>query len=167
MAKEDAKGIGGWLWVFLFTLVASAILNFIVGIADISTVLKSQETTQIYNYGLAFLDFLYFSGLIGFALYAYYSFVKLKSNAVSLGKMFLILIFLSNILVLVFSKVTGEPLASRSLFYSVIWFLYLTYSKRVENTFPVQNRETYPMDKLYFFTVLAFPFVFYFLALTN
>ena len=42
--------------------------------------------------------------------------VKLKPNAISLGKMYLILIFLSNLIGVIFSGVIGEPLASETSF---------------------------------------------------
>ena len=127
-------------------------------------------------YGLTFLDILYFGGIIGFAIYLIYSLVKLKPNAVSLGKMYLILIFLSNLIGVIFSGITGEPLASensfldssqmifRSLIFSVIWFLYLKYSKRVNNTYPQEKRKTYAIDKVFFFSILAIPLVIYLLA---
>ena len=175
-SKEEIRGIGGWLSFFIFSLIASSVLNFILGAIDISSIFEDKTVSLTYLYSLAFLDFLYFGGLIGFAIYTIYSLVKLKPNAISLAKMFLILIFLTNLIGVVFSGVSGEPLAGetsyfdstsiifRSLIFSVIWFLYLTYSKRVNNTYPKEKRKSYVIDKVFFFSILAIPFVIYLLA---
>ncbi len=174
--KEEIKGVEGWLSFFIFTLIVSCVINFIMGIIDVSSIFEDKTLPLTYLYGLAFLDFLYIGGLIGFAIYTIYSFVKLKPNAVFLGKMYLILIFLTNFIGVIFSGVTGEPLANetsfldsssmifRSLIFSVIWFLYLTYSKRVNNTYPKEKRKSYVIDKVFFFCILAIPLVIYLLA---
>ena len=174
--KEKVQGVEGWLSFLIFSLVVSCVLNFIFGIADISSIFENQELSYIYLYGLTFLDILLFGGIIGFAIYVIYSLVKLKPNAVSLGKMYFILTFLSNLIGVIFSSVTGEPLASensffgssqiifRSLVFSLIWFLYLTYSTRVNNTYPKEKRKSYMIDKILFFSILAIPLVIFSLA---
>lgn len=171
--KIEIKGIGGWLSFFLFGLFVSIIINLIAGISDISGILETVGLSKAWIYSLAFLDVLYFGGLIAFTIYTIQAFSKLKENAVSLGKMYLILIFSTNLISVIFSAFAGEPIATetsyldssqmvvRSLVYSVIWFLYLTLSKRVSNIFPKENRKTKIFDKLFFFAIIAIPIVIY------
>lgn len=171
--KIEIKGIGGWLSFFLFGLFVSIIINLIAGISDISGILETAGLTKTWIYSLAFLDVLYFGGLIAFTIYTIRAFSKLKENAVSLGKMYLIMIFSTNLISVIFSLFTGEPIATetsyldssqmvvRSLVFSVIWFLYLTFSKRVNNTFPKENRKTKTFDKMFFFAIIAIPIVIY------
>lgn len=171
--KIEIKGIEGWLSFFLFSLFVSIIINFIAGISDISGIFETAGLTNSWLYSLVFLDILYFGGLIAFTIYTILAFSKLKENAVSLGKMYLILIFSTNLISVIFSALTGEPIATetsyldssqivvRSLVYSVIWFLYLSLSKRVSNTFPKESRKTNTFDKLFFFAIIAIPIVIY------
>ncbi|MDD2516045.1 MAG: DUF2569 family protein [Candidatus Gracilibacteria bacterium] len=171
--KIEIKGIRGRLSFFLFGLFVSTIINLIVGISAISGMIETTGLPKSWIYSLAFLDVLYFGGLIAFTIYTILAFLKLKENAVSLGKMYLILIFFSNLISVIFSAFTGEPIATetsyldssqivvRSLVYSVIWFLYLIISKRVNNTFPKENRKTKTFDKLFFSAIIAIPIVIY------
>jgi len=151
--KIEIKGIGGWLSFFLFGLFVSIIASIIVGISDISGILETAGLAKAWVYGFTLLDALYFGGLSAFAIYTFKAFLKLKENAVSLGKMYLILIFSTNLVSVIFSAFTGEPIVAetsyldssqmvvRSLVFGVIWFLYLTFSKRVNNTFPKENKD--------------------------
>jgi len=169
-SKEHLKGIGGWLSFFIFTLIISLILNFIVGISDISTVSESGDIALII------LDVILWLAFIGFNIYTIYVLVKVKENAISVAKMYVALVFLTNILGVIFAFFTGGPIASeesyldsstiiiRSLIYSIIWFLYLIYSKRIENTYPKKERKSHTIDKIWFFVILAIPLVIYFLA---
>ncbi len=173
--KEEIRGVGGWLSFFIFGLIVSCVITLIAGISYIPAIFENKVLSLAYLYGLTFLEILYYGGMIGFAIYLIYSLVKLKPNAVSLGKMYLILIFLTNLIGVIFSGTTGEPLASenpfldsssmvfRSLVFSLIWFLYLTNSKRVNNTYPQEKRKTYAIDKVFFFSILAIPFAIYLL----
>ncbi len=86
------------------------------------------------------------------------------------------LIFLTNFLWIIFSIIANQPIASetsffdsgatifRSLIYSGIWFPYLTFSKRVKNTYPEKQRKTHALDKTLFMTIIATQVIMYFLA---
>ena len=176
-SKEEVKGVGGWLSFFIFTSCMSIILNFIVGIEEVSSIVSDTEVLASTKLWLVPLDTLLFIGLIGFTVYTIFSLIKLRPNAVSLAKMYLILTFLTNLMGMIFSGVTGELqlLDVMAMFEllaellamviaGVIWFLYLTYSKRVNNTYPKEKRESYAIDKVFFFSILAIPLVIYLLA---
>lgn len=173
-SKKEAKGVGGWLSFFIFTLFISVILNVISGIEDVSSVISDPELLFSTKLWLVPLDALLFIGLIGFTIYTIFSLIKLKPNAVSLAKLLLILTFVTNLLLVIFTSVSGEQIPEsgfidstlifRSLFFGVIWFLYLTYSKRVKNTYPISTRKTYTVDKIMFFSIAAIPIAIYLLA---
>lgn len=175
--KKEVKGIGGWLSLFVFMLFASIFLHLVLAIIDIGAIIEETTLTGPYLYGFLFFNILFYLFIIIFAIITIYAFLKLKANAVSLGKMYLILIFLTNLIVVAFSILIGEPIDAqasyfdnsitifRSMLFSVIWFLYLTYSKRVKNTYPIDERKTYTKDKILFAVILAIPIVMYSLSL--
>lgn len=164
--EAKPKKIGGLLSFFLFTIFASIVLTVITGINDVSAVLKIPELTKIWQNIIALLDIIYFAGFIGFMIYTIHSFSTLKSNAVSLGKMYLTLTLSINLIGLISSTFNGETMttgdflevhksAIRGLIYGTIWLLYLAISKRVHDTFPVEKREVKRNDKIFFSVILA------------
>lgn len=171
-SKEELKGVGGWLSFFIFTLVVSIVIDFIVGIEDISSVVSATDILTSSKIWLGTLDVLFFAGIIGFIMYTIYSLSTLKPNAVSLAKMALVMTFTNNLLLVIFTSISGQEIPEstifsnssvliRSLIFSVIWFWYLSVSKRVKNTYPPQTRKTYTIDKILFFGILAIPIVIY------
>lgn len=174
---KNLNDLGGWLALFIFTLFVSIVLNIIVGFGDVVTIFNLQILIKGWAYVLAFLDVLYFGGLIAFIIYAIYSFLKLKPNAVFLGKLFLILIFTVNLISTSYVLSSGisvydgslrsfieSQLLFRSVIYSIIWFLYLSLSKRVETVFPKKNRRQKTFDKVFFGAILAIPIAIYIVA---
>ena len=170
MPKEQLKGIKGWLSFFIFVLVVSQILNLIGGFNDLSSAISTSLIS------IVILDVLYWIAFIGLGIYTIYSLAKIKKNAVSLAKMYTSLVFLTNLMGVIFSFITNSPLASetsylngstiiiQSLIFGVVWFLYLTYSKRVRNTYPIKERRVYILDKIWFFFILAVPLIIFLLA---
>ncbi len=90
--------------------------------------------------------------LIIFAGYTVYSVSKCKSNAVGLAKMLLIIYIINNFLGLFIPAQfpTIIPLITCSL-----WLIYFFKSKRVKNTFPINKRQTYLVDRVIFGILLA------------
>jgi hypothetical protein len=174
--NAETKGIGGLLSFFLFSIFVSILINIYAGISDISSISGMADLANSWRFGLIIIDVLYFGGLIVFSIYTILAFSKFKSNAVSLGKMFLSLIFISNLLSVIYSLLTGVAIASetslidsgqmvsRSLLFSIIWFAYLSLSKRVENTYPKSQRVSKPIDQFVFGVILLFPIVIFVLG---
>lgn len=157
--KAQTKGIGGWLSFFIFSLFGSVLLNIISGTKDMSGIMETAGLAETWKYALVTIDFIYFATFILLISYAILAFLHLKPNAVALGKMIMITIFLTNLTSIIFSYTTGDltigtspldegTMAFRGLFYSVIWFTYLTLSERVNNTFPKENRKINIFEKI-------------------
>jgi len=103
----------------------------------------------------------------------------LKPNGISLAKMYLILIFLTNLIVIIFVASIGIPLVGKnsyfggidllieSLLFVVIWFLYLTFSKRVKSTYPAEKRKFSLSVKVFFFFMLVIPLAVFLLIYTG
>jgi hypothetical protein len=97
------------------------------------------------------LGIMYLTGSLIFGLYTLLAFFRKKENAIALGKMYLILLLVDNLLVLIVSAIADTSTldiitqkdtirAIWGMFYSVLWFLYLIHSERVKNTYPVEKR---------------------------
>jgi hypothetical protein len=161
--------INGWLSFFLFSISLGGIL----------TLIQAFTTFNISNYEIGggvlvtyigvVTDVLFTSGLLIFCTYTLYSFLNYKRNSVGIGKLYLILLFFSNILALYGGMESGfeensffgsSTQIARSLIFSVIWFLYLMLSKQVNEVFPKQNRVVYKRDKILFGLIILIPILY-------
>jgi len=152
MTKDrKLNGVGGWLGFFIFSLIITLLLNLYISFDDINSSIGYLGTISLI------LLFIYYIGSIGYNAYAIYVLTSKKNNAVSVAKMFLVLMFASNFIGILFSTLTNTDLTPgpRNLLYCLIWFLYLTYSKRVINTYPIKSRITKCFDEITFFIILA------------
>lgn len=158
-SKKVEKGIGGWLAFFIFTLAISIPLNLFFGVLGVLADLSDPTFSFPSNLIFIFLDVVLVVGVIGFLFYSIYSLYKIKSNAVSVAKMALGILFFSNCFPLIVSLIVGDYLdvasSIRWLIYPIIWFLYLTNSKRIEATYPTKERATYKRDIILFLIVIA------------
>ncbi|MDD3284079.1 MAG: thioredoxin domain-containing protein [Patescibacteria group bacterium] len=162
--NNKLKGMGGWLSFFILSLIISNVLTIIEGAKDISLILSFPYLVSWMPYFLILLDVLIFGSVIAFGAYAIYSFIKLKPNAVHLGKMYLIIVFLNNVMPFIFSGETISydegSVVSRALGYCITWFLYLSLSERIKNTFPKEKRKIKKIDKILFFIVIIIALIF-------
>lgn len=160
--NKSFKGIEGWLQFFVFSLFISIVLVSIGAVQDISMILSIKGLSSEWMYNLIGFDILYFSAVILFIIYVIQSFIKLKPNAISLAKMYLVFLFINNVFNFLFWTsaeslfwTNNESNILRSIVWAIIWFLYLTYSKRVNNTFPKKERVIKLFDKIYFIFLLV------------
>jgi len=170
-SSKHLVGVDGWLAFFIFGLVVSIIVNFITGVEDFNSIISGREFTFSNKIWLGTLDILLYLGIILFQAYTIYALSKIKHNAVTLAKLSLVIILVVNISTLIVFQLVDEPLEGtnifgsstflfRSFIFCTIWFLYFTYSKRVKNTYPVANRTTPTLDKIFFSVMIAIPLVF-------
>jgi len=173
--KKNVTGVAGWLGFFVFTLAMAIPLNLMIGVSDVFSIIDNPENTTSVVWALVPIDILLFAGIIFFAIYSIILLVKRKPNAIVVAKMYLIILFVNNAFYVLFSTVSGDTTDSssilsdsmiiRSLFYTLIWFLYLSFSKRVKNTYPKDQRKTFPFDIIAFVIILAIPATIYIFAL--
>lgn len=79
--------------------------------------------------------------LLALAIYTIYAFLQRKPNAVYLAKVYIAAVFISNVITLFSGEFEESGMGSmprliRSLIWSIVWFLYLTTSKQVNNIIP-------------------------------
>ena len=86
------------------------------------------------------------------ALYTILAFLNKRSNAVFLGKSYLIIIFLSNLLLLLGGDYGDYgwgslPQILKALIFGIVWFVYLCLSEQVSDLFPKEERKILSRDK--------------------
>lgn len=128
--QTSDERIGGWLVVYLFAMNIGAVVSFF--------------TSLIYagTYEYSSWDVMFSGMLLALSVFATIRFINKKSDAIFLGKSYLVACVLINLFVLIVGDNTSEEINKlvRSLGYSLIWFVYLSYSKQVNRLFPKDTR---------------------------
>ena len=114
-------GIGGWMYLFAFSIVSTILIIIAQTFQGDQLVVKSI---------ILRLDVLVFGVIAGYTLYSLFS---LKENAISLVKSYLIINLASGVLNFL---ITNTPNSlGWDLVYPTIWGIYFSKSNRVKNTF--------------------------------
>ena len=155
MPNPYNTSIHGWLKVFLILQFAGACL----AIAILGVTLKGVKLdfNSLLAYTTLFVTILAF----GFTCYLIYAFVKIKCNAVFLGKASMVIGFISNLAMLILL----EKIDTNSIYGmagAILWFLYLTYSKQVNDIFPKGFRKALKRDYYIIAAYFLFPILFFF-----
>lgn len=150
--SQKDREVSGWLSFFLFVVGLGAVATIIFSIAEFSLDSYDMGVGSLITYLFASFDIIYTLGIAGLALYTIMAFLNKRPNAVFLGKSYLIVIFLSNLLLLVEGDFAEYGLGSLSqivkvLIWGIIWFLYLSFSKQVADIFPKIERKILKRDK--------------------
>lgn len=90
------KYVRGWLSFFLFVVGFGSLFSLIMSIVGFSSVDNVGFITCLFSG----IDILFSLGLVALAGYTIYAFLYIRPNAVFLGKLYVIIIFISNMLVL-------------------------------------------------------------------
>lgn len=158
--NEDSP-IRGWLVFFCFAMGLGAIL---AGMYNIF----SGDFYQDYG-GSFWLKAVDVSiGVIGLIIAAYtiYAIIKRKNNAVFFAKAYVVMVFVTNLIVLLFnfteegSYMTSMRRTISSLIWGVIWFLYLIFSEQVNTRFPKEKRVAGAKEWLIVLSMLYVPLFF-------
>lgn len=147
--------IGGWLSFFLFSTYAGGLISAIYPIATFNPVEYGSTMLAISDVVLGIL-------LCVLAFYTLYSFCQRKTNAVFLGKLYIVITFASNLLLLFAGDYESKGMGSlpqivRSLFWGIIWFSYLCVSRRVNEVIPKEYRKTLSRDYYFTAVLVVFP----------
>ena len=168
---EGDHKIKGWLAFFLICgigLGAIVTLVFTIIHFSIEDYINNEFglITNILGLLSATIDILLIPMFAGYTIYSFYNF---KPNAVFLGKVYLVLIFVSNMIVLFAGEFEKQGIGSfpqiiRGLIWGIIWFIYLCVSKQVNHLFPKQNRKIFNRD-LFIIGAIAIILVMYFMSI--
>lgn len=164
-------GVDGWLLFFIYSLVLSAGYSLILGISEIKLLLDDNSGNLNDNIiAISIVSFFYLI-IIGYLTYSAYLLKNMKPNAVSVARFALIVLLVSNFIGIAITKFTDElatnddtTRAGQTFFYVIIWLSYLFGSKRIKNTFPVEKRKTYLIDKIIFTTIISLYILFFILV---
>ena len=137
--------IHGWLSFFFFAIIVGGLISAIYPIATFNA------ADYAGNFCLGAVDIVTGLLLLAVAGFTVYSFANRKPNAVFWGKIYVALVFLTNLFVLIggATEETGLQSASqvvRSVIWGVIWFLYLTFSDQVQEIIPKSFRKISSTD---------------------
>ena len=157
--------IHGWLTLFLWILRINALGGVIYSVIAFS--FADYDTGQglfmaLLGYIVAIINALTGSILAAYTVYSFYSY---RHNAVTLGKIHLILVFIENLLILIVGYfeegnvggIGSDNRAIAGITSSGIWFAYLCLSKQVNELFPKEKRTLYKRDKYLFWIIIGVP----------
>ena len=142
------KGIGGWL---VLLCLALTIFSPLMTIASIfSTFVQASNAFSMFP-GLlviTIIDSILSLGLMAFSIYAGVSLWRIRPGAVIIAKRFLLTVLGYSAIAAILPFIAGLPSSSndamvlpiviqtfRAAIFVIIWYLYLTKSKRVHATF--------------------------------
>ncbi len=114
-------GVGGWMYLFAFSIVSALLINVAPTFRVDQLVLKSF---------ILRLDVLFYGAAGGYTLYSLFA---QKENAISIVKTYLLIVLISNGLSFFLFKSNNNIITP--LIYTSIWGLYFSRSIRVKNTF--------------------------------
>ncbi len=152
LTPQKDRQVSGWLSFFLFVVGLGAAITVVTSIADFSLDAYDIGVGDFFIYLVALIDIVYVLGIGGLALYTILAFLNKRSNAVFLGKSYLIIIFLSNLLLLLGGD-CGDygwgslPQILKALIFGIVWFVYLCLSEQVSDLFPKEERKILSRDK--------------------
>lgn len=149
---DPNQSIKGWLTFFLFSIGLGGIISAIYPIATYNV--AEYEGSHF----LALSDVVIGVMLLALASYTIYSFVKRKPNSVFLGKMYVIIVLVTNVISLLGGELEETGFESskgaiRGIFWGVIWLMYLIFSKQVQEIIPKSYRKVFNRD---YYIIVAF-----------
>ena len=155
--EKDDSPVHGWLAFFCFAIGLGSLLTFIYSL-----------NTDIQDYSGSF--WLKASdvslGAIGLLIAAYtiYAIIKRKNNAVFFAKAYMVMVFVTNLIVLLLnltdesSYMTSLRRTISSLIWGIIWILYLIFSNQVNERFPKEKRMVGVKEWLAALSMIYIPF---------
>lgn len=161
---KQTTEIHGWLVFFLFAMTLGGIISAIFPIVTLDI------AEYAGSWSLAFSDIILGLMLLGVAIYADIAFCKRLPNAVFIAKIYVLLIFITNVLSLIGGDFenTGLNTASQALkgvIWGVVWFLYLCFSDQVKTIIPKEYRKVTSKDYILLASIVIIPIFFIAIAL--
>ncbi len=158
--------IHGWLWLFFFGIIVGGLYSAIYSLATYNA------SDYAGNICLGAVDIILGISLLAIAIYTVYSFVKRLPNAVFWGRSYVVLVFLTNILVLISGSIDNSDFQSakqvfRGIIWGLVWFLYLAFSKQVKEIIPSSFRKVTKIDWLVLTGVVLLPTILYTVGLSQ
>jgi len=155
---DSNANIHGWLLFMLFS----------TGVGVVASALIPIYNYNVNEYGgshiLAMVDVLIGIMLLVLSCYTIHAFATRKPNAVFLGKMYTVACFAINLLTLLLNGselpetgFSSAPQIVRNLMWTIIWFLYLTYSSQVQSIISRSYRKVFSRDYYFMAAFIIIP----------
>lgn len=140
--KENTE-IRGWLGFFFFAIAIGGLISAVYPIATFNI------ADYAGNLWLGAIDVISGINLLAVAIYTIYAFCKRKPNAVFYGKLYVMIVFVTNVI----SAIGGVNEAAggiqnpiRGIVWGILWFLYLLFSNQVREVIPISFRKIRKID---------------------
>lgn len=155
--KDEAPEIKGF---FAFFVYWSIPISLILTVINFFSSLNSADYAGSFLLKAADIIFILF--YVYFCIYTIYAFVKRKPDAVFFAKYLLIILFLTNLFVLLTGTVGDGPLDSvprtiASLVWSVIFYVFLCFDENVKDRIPKETRKLKGLNKVLFILSIVLP----------
>lgn len=142
----------GWLSFMLFIMALGGLFSAVYPILTYD--IKEYDG----SFFMAATDVVFGLMLLLLSTYAIFSFVKKKPNAIFVSKMYFIIVLFSHMIILFSGELTDLGIGSlnqtiRSVVWSIIWVLYLSYSNQVLELIPKSYRKVSNID---YYIIAAF-----------
>lgn len=161
--KENTN-IHGWLSFFFFAIAIGGVISAIYPIATFNA------ADYAGNMWLGAIDILLGIGMLAIALYTIYAFIHRKPNAVFYGRLYVVLVFVTNIILLIANPdagLGGVKQTFRGIIWGIIWFLYLFYSEQVQEVIPKSFRRVSKFDLGVLASIIIVPFLCYAIGISS
>ena len=151
-SNPKGRKIRGWLTWFLIIIPIGAILTVAFSFTTSLEDLYDPELGYDVAFLLYMVDKIIAIGLFALAIYTVISFYTFKPNAVALGKTYVVIVFITNILALLSGEYETSGIGSltqlfRATIWGIIWFTFLCVSEQVNRLFPKRERHFLKRDK--------------------
>ena len=153
--KENTN-IHGWLSFFFFAIAVGGIISAVYPIATFNA------ADYAGNMWLGAIDILLGIGMLAIAIYTIYAFTQRKPNAVFYGRLYVVLVFVTNIILLIGNPdagLGGVKQTFKGIIWGIIWFLYLLYSEQVQEVIPKSFRKVSKFDWGVLASIVIVPFL--------
>ena len=154
---EKPSEISGLLAFFLYFVIPVGIIATII-----SFIANYNSADYAGSFCLKAFDIVYLLFYLYFAIYTIFAFIRRKPDAVFFGKYLLIVLFLSNLLVLLVGADDNSFMNSTarlvgSLIWGAIFFTYLCISEDVKDRIPKETRKVKGPNKVLFILSIVLP----------
>lgn len=153
----------GWLLLFFVSI-------FLGGLLSVVNSFKNYDNADYggsiwFGVGDIFIGI----SLFAIALYTIYAFIQRKSNALFYGRLYCLLVLISNIIVAISGdlETNGIMEAVRGIIWSIVWFLYLLLSDQVERVIPKSFRKVKKYDWIILAVLIIIPIICIVVGVTN
>ena len=161
--KENTN-IHGWLSFFFFAIAVGGLISAVYPIATYNA------ADYAGNMWLGAIDILLGVGMLAIAIYTIYAFSQRKANAVFYGRLYVVLVFVTNIISLIGNSdagLGGVKQTFKGIIWGIIWFLYLLYSEQVQEVIPKSFRKVSKFDWGVLAAIIVVPFLCFAIGMSN